>query len=127
MSSQILVVDDDDSIREFVGEVLADEGYEVLSAAHGREALDVLTRHQPVVIFLDLAMPVMDGREFLRQYRAGPGPHAPIVLVAAARNVAEVAHELDLKHFLGKPFELDELLSAAAYYACSSQSAGGVL
>ncbi len=113
-AAPILVIDDDDAIREFVDEVLTDEGYRVLTAAHGREALDLVSRTRPGLIFLDLAMPVMDGREFVRAYRELPGPHAQVVLVAAARNVAEVARELKVQYYLAKPFELDDLLVAAA-------------
>jgi CheY-like chemotaxis protein len=63
----ILVVDDDDDIREAVAEVLRDEGYETWGAANGQEALRALegTGERPELILLDLMMPVMDGWDFL--------------------------------------------------------------
>ena len=68
---RVLVVDDDESIRQIVRMCLGDEGYEVFEAANGLDALALLPDCRPDLILLDLRMPVMDGWEFARRYRFG--------------------------------------------------------
>ena len=109
-SARVLVVDDDKGIREFVRTVLSDEGYDVAEATDGQQALDRVAQRRPDVILLDMRMPVMDGWEFARTYRERPGPHAPIVIVTAALDVAKDAKEIGADGFLAKPFQLDDLL-----------------
>jgi len=108
----ILVVDDDPDIRESLREVLEDEGYEVACVGNGREALDHLKAASPppCVILLDLMMPVMDGWEFARSL--DPGARPPIIVLSADRNVSAKAKEIGALGWLGKPFELSELLAA---------------
>ncbi len=68
-----MIVDDEPQIREMLTETLSREGYQVASAAHGAEALELLRRSAlPGLIFLDLMMPVMDGWEFLKQKKLDP-------------------------------------------------------
>lgn len=109
---RILVVDDDESIRQIVRLCLTDEGYEVVEAANGEDALEVLAGTPPNLILLDLRMPVMDGWEFARRYRLSPGPHAPIVAFVAALNVQQEVEGLETAAILSKPFDLDDLLNA---------------
>src|SRR5947209_7717073 len=113
----VLVIDDDEGIRETLRMVLEIEGYEVLEAPNGAAALAVLERVQPAVILLDMRMPGMDGWEFARHYRARPGPHAPIVVVTAAANAQQWATEVQADAWLPKPFDLDQLLTAVAQLA----------
>ena len=82
---RVLIVEDDDSIRDLVDLVLSSAGYEILTATDGAAALQVVGTIHPDLVLLDMRMPVMDGWEFARWYRAGPEPHAPIVVVTAAR------------------------------------------
>jgi CheY-like chemotaxis protein len=112
MSDRILVVDDDDSIRQIVRMCLVDEGYEVGEAANGAAALEMLAEFRPGLILLDLRMPVMDGWEFARRYQTLPGPHAPIVACVAALDVMHECADLDTAGILSKPFDLDDLLDA---------------
>lgn len=111
MTKRILVVDDDDSIRELVSLALSDEGYEVISAPDGAMAFDLICEQPPHVILLDLRMPIMDGWEFLDAYRKAPGPHAPVIALTAAREVGNTTPEIGADAFLSKPFDLDDLLS----------------
>ncbi len=116
MSEQapILVVDDDEDIRTFVEMILVDEGYEVLTARHGAQALELVREARPGLILLDVRMPVMDGRAFSRAYRQLPGPHAPIVVVTAAQDTAADVAAVEADGSLPKPFELDQLLDVVA-------------
>jgi CheY-like chemotaxis protein len=107
---RVLVVDDDAAIRQFIQMALEGQGYEVTTAEDGREALAAAHRAPPRVILLDMRMPVMDGWAFTRAYRATPPPHAPIVVLTAARDAAESAGDVDADAFLAKPFNLRELL-----------------
>jgi two-component system, chemotaxis family, chemotaxis protein CheY len=109
-TERILVVDDDESIRQIVRICLSDEGYDVFEASNGLAALALLPQCRPDLILLDLRMPVMDGWEFARRYRLGPGPHVPIVAFIAALNAQQDCAELDAATILTKPFDLDELL-----------------
>jgi two-component system chemotaxis response regulator CheY len=105
----ILVVDDDESIRQFVEMALTDEGYDVVTAADGLAALAVIARATPDLILLDMRMPVMDGWSFAAAYRGTPRPHAPIAVLTAARDAAQYAAEVNADAFLPKPFELADL------------------
>ena len=116
-SGPILVVDDDEGIREFVSLVLEDEGYEVVTAPHGAAALEFVARRVPAVILLDMRMPVMDGWQFAQAYRQRPGPHAPIIVVTAAPDAGERAVQIGAAGVLAKPFHLAELLTLVEGYA----------
>ena len=111
-ADHILVVDDDESIRQIVRLCLSDEGYCVQEAENGLSALSSVTQHAPGLILLDLRMPVMDGWEFVRRYRLMPGPHAPIVAFVAALNTSQECEGIDAAGVLNKPFDLDDLVAA---------------
>ena len=107
----ILVVDDDDDLRQtFAGE-LSEEGYQVAEARHGGEALDYLETHPaPDAIFLDLMMPVMDGVEFLNA-RGKDRKKARIpVFVFTARG--DIPWELPVQRIFRKPLDLPRVLEA---------------
>ena len=115
---RILVVDDDDAIRTCVAALLREEGYEVLSAANGLEAIELLAAANwpdgasgdgPDLILLDLHMPALDGRGFTREYRLRPGPHAPILVMTAAPDAAQRAAEIEAHAVLAKPFDIDHV------------------
>jgi CheY-like chemotaxis protein len=107
----VLVVDDDTSILDTVSAILAGEGYDVVSAASGQEALDAMSRAQPVVILLDMRMPVMDGWAVARALRT-QGISIPIVVMTAAESAQRWADEVGAAGYLAKPFGLDDLLDA---------------
>jgi two-component system, OmpR family, response regulator len=107
---RVLVVDDDESIRQFIEMALADDGFDVALAEDGESALAAAAHFRPDVILLDMRMPGVDGWRFAEAYRAEPGPHAPILVLTAARDAAESAAEIRADAYLAKPFELAELL-----------------
>jgi CheY-like chemotaxis protein len=116
---RILVVDDDTSIRSFVEMALDSVGYAVSTAANGAQALEVTDQVQPDLILLDMRMPVMDGWTFARTYRAQAGPHAPIVVITAATDAGQRAAEIEADGYLGKPFDLDDLLVLVSRYTAT--------
>lgn len=109
-SDTILVVDDDRAIREILADVLGLEGYPVVTAVNGAEALAQVEHAPPRLILLDMRMPVMDGWAFARALRER-GLELPIVVMTAAQNARAWAREVGADHFLAKPFELDDLIA----------------
>ena len=84
LPNSILVVEDDRPIQEFMQMLLEDEGYEIKVASNGIEALELLDNYEPALIFLDIAMPLMDGWEAIRRLRADPmTSEIPIVALSA--------------------------------------------
>ena len=108
----VLVVDDDPAIRAFVSELLADEGYEVKTAANGRDALAVLASWLPDVILLDLMMPEMDGWAFLtRQQLDLELVRIPVIVMSASYNLRGGAGRIAAADVVAKPFAIDQLLA----------------
>ena len=108
----IMVVEDDEAIRETLAEVLEGEGYGVTRAANGAEALERLHGSgRADLILLDLMMPVMDGWELRARLRSDPQYAAiPVVVVSAHHAVAGQADRLGVQAWLAKPFDIDHLL-----------------
>jgi CheY-like chemotaxis protein len=89
MSAQVLIVDDDEGIRESLEDILRDRGYQVATAANGRDALALLRAAEvkPAVVLLDLMMPVMDGWEVLDALeREALVPRDRVVVITAQRD-----------------------------------------
>jgi two-component system chemotaxis response regulator CheY len=107
----VLIVDDDPDILQTLGLCLSTEGYRVLMAANGEEALEVLKSERPDVILLDLMMPVMDGWQFVAEMDARGQRGAPLLILSADRAVQGHAGNLKASGHLAKPFDLDELLT----------------
>ncbi|HVX30758.1 MAG TPA: response regulator [Nitrolancea sp.] len=107
---RVLVVDDDESIRQLIEVVLEDEGFCVDFAAEGYAALEVISRKHPDLILLDMRMPGMDGWEFVDRYRTQYGHRAPIIVFTAAQNAADRGAEVDADAYIAKPFDLDVLI-----------------
>ena len=116
-AQQILIVDDDQEIREMIMYALADEGYDVLTADNGDAALGVLSERMPHLILLDMRMPVMDGWTFASTYRQRPPPHAPIVVMTAAIDAVQWSREVNAAGCIPKPFELSCLFDAVRLHA----------
>ena len=114
-SPRVLIVDDDDVIRNLLGELLDGEGYAVEAAANGKEALAVLQRWRPDTILLDLMMPKMDGWRFrAEQQRQADVADVPVVILSAAHELERHAATLGAAAVVRKPFELDILLDTLA-------------
>ncbi len=108
----ILVVDDDRSVRDSLSRALGLDGYEVVTLASGGDALGHLAEHQPDVIVMDVGMPGVDGLETCRLIRA-KGDDVPILLLTARTGVTDRVAGLDAgaDDYLMKPFALEELLA----------------
>jgi CheY-like chemotaxis protein len=107
----LLVVDDDSSVRESMSALLDANGYSVQQAENGQRALELLKKmpHLPCLIVLDLAMPVMDGRGFLKLRAADPIlQDIPVIVVSGNPSTGKRIEGIDA--YLRKPVEVDRLM-----------------
>jgi len=109
-SARVLVIDDDPSILDTVSSILSGEGYQVMSAAGGEEALALSRTWHPTLVLLDMRMPLMDGWAVARALHE-IGSRVPIVVMTAAENARRWADEIGAAGHLAKPFALDELIA----------------
>lgn len=113
----ILVVDDDPIIRDMMADILDFEGYSAELARNGQEALAKLRGNKHYVIFLDLMMPVMDGRELCQQLQAQPELRSQhIIIVMSALDNLVQASSLNVDAVMPKPFTVDDVLKAIQPY-----------
>lgn len=108
---KILVVEDDQSIANFVQTILEASGYQVLTAQRCRQGLLVLTSHVPDLVVLDLGLPDMDGEEFIRIVRKDST--VPIIVLSARTEESDKVTALDMgaNDYITKPFGTAELLA----------------
>lgn len=108
--SIVLVVEDDATLSDVVTTALADDGYRVLTAKNGHEAIAFMQRRPPDAIVLDLMLPQLDGWQVVRWCRTHAATSAlPIIIVTGAPNALEDGNIQSLV-FLEKPFDLNILL-----------------
>ena len=114
---KVLVVDDDPIIRDMMIDILDFEGYPISVARNGQEALDVLQGDENYLVFLDLMMPVMGGKEVCQALEAQPqlrNRHI-IILMSAAHYLAEAA-SLNVNSTMPKPFSVDDVMDVIASF-----------
>lgn len=113
-SRTVLVVDDDPDIVDVIGMILENQGYEVLKASNGAEALRRLRGSpKPGLVLLDLMMPVMSGWEFRAEQMLEPALAAvPVIALSGDGSVAEKAASLGASGHLKKPLDFDTLVRA---------------
>ncbi len=110
----LLIIDDDPAIRETLADLLHDEGYVVMTAVNGRDALTRLRASgaRPCLILLDLMMPIMSGTEFYDELRHDPElADIPVVVISADGNARRKVAAMG-SQFLPKPVKFDTVLDA---------------
>jgi CheY-like chemotaxis protein len=114
---RVMVIEDERDIREAVEAVLADEGYDVMGACDGADALDKLRSFHPVLVLLDLMMPRMNGWQFRAAQQQDPElAGIPVVVLSALGRVPD----LDAADFLPKPFDLERLVRCVKRHAAAA-------
>ena len=115
-SGFVLVVEDDDDLRESLAELLRLSAFPVVTAANGREAQDVLQGPaRPALVLLDLMMPIMSGWELARWMHAEPTlVGVPIVAMTGVANPAEEARNIGAATWIAKPLDLPLLFTTLA-------------
>ena len=107
---RILVADDEKSVRMVLSSLLREQGYEVLEAVNGEQAVEMALREKPQVICLDLRMPVMDGLEALAKLKQEElTREIPVLVLTAAGEKKSQATKAGADDFLQKPFDADEV------------------
>jgi chemosensory pili system protein ChpA (sensor histidine kinase/response regulator) len=109
----VMIVDDSLTVRKITSRTLTREGFTVITAKDGVDALQLLTDRTPDVILLDIEMPRMDGFEFTKMIKTDPKhAHIPIIMITSrtAEKHRNRAKELGVDLYLGKPYQEEELL-----------------
>ncbi len=115
----VMIVDDSLTVRKITGRLLSREGYHVLAAKDGVDALEQLLDIVPDVMLVDIEMPRMDGFDLTRNVRADARlKGVPIIMITSrtADKHRNYAREIGVNHYLGKPYQEDELLALIAGY-----------
>lgn len=120
----ILVVDDKSSVRLLLQDYLGEQGYRVVPAANGREAIYAARHEKPDLILLDLMMPEMDGYTFLKQYRQES--QTPVIIITAKEEETDAVLGLELgaDDYVIKPFRMRELASRVRAVLRRAEGAG---
>ncbi|MDR6120962.1 response regulator [Bacillus sp. 1P10SD] len=113
MKEKILIVDDQFGIRILLNEVFQKEGYQTFQAANGVQALDIVTKHAPDLVLLDMKIPGMDGIEILKRMKV-IDPEIRVIIMTAYGELDMIQEAKDLgaiTHF-AKPFDIDDIRAA---------------
>jgi CheY-like chemotaxis protein len=115
----VMIVEDDDEIRELLAEMLADSGHLVSTARHGKDALELLrSKPQPDIVLLDLMMPVMDGWQMRAEMLADPTlAGIPVIIVSGAADLQDGSETLKAARVLTKPVKWPVLLESIRDHA----------
>lgn len=114
----LMVVDDEPMIRELCVDMLAGEGYDVITASNGREAVDLALSRRIDLVLMDIMMPVLDGLSACKlMHEDSRTRDLPVVIMSAAGNVRDRMREVQClaAAILPKPFDFDELLRTVRY------------
>ncbi len=123
MTRPILIVEDDDQLRDVLRLVLTEEGFEVIQAPNGKAAMEALEvakadRKLPVMIILDLNMPVINGWEVAKWLDADPVlGDIPVIVTSATHEEGQQAKSLHADAFLVKPFSTDEIVGVVGLFS----------
>jgi CheY-like chemotaxis protein len=113
MPARVMVVEDDDTIRQLIIVNLELEGFDVVSATDGQDALDRVKHVDPAVVTLDVMMPRLDGWETASRLRGDPDTaHIKLVLLSARAQQADLerGEQIGVDAYLTKPFDPDQLI-----------------
>ena len=123
--TKILVVDDEDAVLEILEADLSEDGFDVISAKDGAEALALVYQEQPDVVLLDLKMPVVNGYQVLQELRLDPTTkNLPVILLTGVSPTEgeQAAVQLGANHYVTKPWKLSSLREVIR--ACSHDLSG---
>jgi len=112
----ILIIDEDQDIRDFLRLALDDEGYQPITAGNGKRAIDSLPACMPSLILIDSHVPYLDRPGFLSTYRDMVEVGAPVVMLTTALCPDVVAARIHADAILEKPFDLDDLLEVVDHF-----------
>ncbi|KUP04191.1 chemotaxis protein CheY [Bacillus coahuilensis m2-6] len=121
MKEKILIVDDQFGIRILLNEVLQKEGYQTFQAANGVQALEIVDKHTPDLVLLDMKIPGMDGIEILKRMKQKIEDIRVIIMTAYGElDMIQEAKQLGAITHFAKPFDIDEIRQAVKQYVKES-------
>ena len=126
LAPMVLVVDDSLTVRRVTQRLLVREGYRVVLAKDGLDALEKLAEERPQVVLCDIEMPRMDGFELVRTIRNSANLRdLPVIMITSriAQKHRDLAAELGVDHYMGKPYSEEDLLSLIAHYTATLSDA----
>lgn len=124
MNQTILVVDDSSTVRKFVSVSLSMQGFRVVTAEDGMDALEKLPKEPIDLIITDLNMPNMDGMELIRTLRSNSTYHElPIIILTSLKegNLRDESQALGIHSYLNKPFSLEKVQYEVSKYLAWSE------
>ena len=110
VKGKILIADDDDDNRMLLSIFIQSEGWEVVEAKDGQEALEKAIEEQPNIILLDNRMPKLTGTKVYEKL-CNQGMKFPVILLSAFADIEELADSLGIRYYLNKPYELSSLMT----------------
>jgi two-component system nitrogen regulation response regulator NtrX len=111
MFPSVLIVDDEPSILQSLGGLLSDEGFEIITASNGYEALKIIDKESPDLVLLDIWMPGIDGIETLKEIKKG-NPYIQVIIITGHGNIetAVKATKLGAFDLIEKPLSIDKVI-----------------
>ncbi len=119
MAATVIVVDDDPTMRDLLSALLSEAGLQTIACSDSLSALHAIRTQRPALAIIDLAMPVMDGRELIEHVRQEPGKPLPVIALSGAAYTPP-DDSLQVDAYLTRPLDLEELLEQVTYLTCSS-------
>lgn len=112
--AKVMIVDDEESLRELVNAILTQEGYEVISASSGQECLELLDKQKPDLILMDMMMPDMSGRETTERIRKNPETKKLKIAFLTVARFSETGKKtlegMKVLDYIIKPFDNQDLI-----------------
>lgn len=113
----VLIIDDDETVKEALNVLLTDEGFTVYNLASGHNVPTWLDNHHPDIILIDYLMPGQTGAEVTRYIRSrSDTAKLPIIMLAATPSYKKYAYEAGIDVFIVKPFDIDYLLRQISHF-----------
>jgi CheY-like chemotaxis protein len=122
---KILIVEDEHSIATLLRDTLEDEGYTVLIAGNGKQALEILSVDRPALVLTDVMMPILDGLALCRAIQADPNYHKIPVIIMSAIVGSLSDHGCRAIGFLKKPFDLQQVVDTVTNVISPADQARG--
>jgi len=117
----ILIVDDEEPVRDFLAQVFSDAGHRSIQAIHGGQALELIEKERPHLVLADVMMPVVSGADLCRQIKASMDRRSiPVILMSSAGRRS--ADETGADAFIPKPFDLDHIEALVQRWLAPQQS-----
>jgi DNA-binding response OmpR family regulator len=123
MKRKIVLIDDDQGIREVISIILEENNFDVVTIDQDKNIERILAKEKPELILLDIWIAGKDGRNILKRLKSNPDFAAiPVIMISAKNDGSVLAKEAGAEDFVTKPFEIDDLLTKIQHFLPSSKN-----